>query len=408
MRRILGFLLTLFISFQIVITVQAEEIKCEYEDVGLTMTWDTEKEFDVSSNPFVDMQGYDSDQDYERQWLLWRSGKKVKLTEQAEIDQKLYDEVLGNYGCNDKMKVCVYLEIASDTLLSVPTDLLDALFAWDWDKVDLGGNKQTLLIMTEKEYRDSKYAKYEDGGFYVFGHDQVEERWDDGYNFGDVVGSLGDYLAGIVGVGEEHHTYVYKETDCTTVNYDGPYIGVNINCSLLSNKILSMVKQIDEYKSCGDDFPCKSQKKLRVNEIEEGIKKQCRTYLENYNYSGGEKECIDACLNIKDTLNSYKEGTDLYDDGTDNSACGFSGRLITWIINILRWLKYILPVFVIVLGILDFIKAISSDKDDEMKKAQKRFIIRLISAALVFLIPLIIEFVLIKMGFDYNDCGLFK
>ena len=60
------------------------------------------------------------------------------------------------------------------------------------------------------------------------------------------------------------------------------------------------------------------------------------------------------------------------------------------------------------MGILDFIKAIVADKDDEMKKVQGRFVKRLIAAALVFIIPLIIEFVLTKMGFDYNDCGLFK
>jgi hypothetical protein len=87
--------------------------------------------------------------------------------------------------------------------------------------------------------------------------------------------------------------------------------------------------------------------------------------------------------------------------------CGFSGRLLVWANNILRWIKYILPVFVIVLAILDFIKAIGADKDDEMKKAQKRFITRLIAAALVFIIPLIIEFILTKMGFGYDSCGLF-
>ena len=66
-----------------------------------------------------------------------------------------------------------------------------------------------------------------------------------------------------------------------------------------------------------------------------------------------------------------------------------------------------MPVLVIVLGILDFIKAIGADKEDEMKKAQKNFIIRLIAAALVFIIPLILEFILIKMGFGYDSCGLF-
>ena len=55
----------------------------------------------------------------------------------------------------------------------------------------------------------------------------------------------------------------------------------------------------------------------------------------------------------------------------------------------------------------DLDKLISADKDDEMKKAQGKFVKRLIAAALIFLIPLIIEFVLGKMGFGYNDCGLF-
>ena len=112
-------------------------------------------------------------------------------------------------------------------------------------------------------------------------------------------------------------------------------------------------------------------------------------------------------MEIKQTLNEYKKDTDLYDDYNNEYDCGFSDRLMVWVINIFKWAKYILPVVVIILGILDFIKAIGNDKEDEMKKSQKRFITRLIAAALVFLIPLIIEFVLIKMGFGYNSCGLF-
>ena len=41
-----------------------------------------------------------------------------------------------------------------------------------------------------------------------------------------------------------------------------------------------------------------------------------------------------------------------------------------------------------------------------MKKAQGRFVKRLIAAALIFIIPFIIEFVLGKMGFDSNGCGI--
>ena len=89
-----------------------------------------------------------------------------------------------------------------------------------------------------------------------------------------------------------------------------------------------------------------------------------------------------------------------------DNDCSISDRLIIWIANIVRWIKYIIPVAVMVLGILDFIKAISAGKDDEMKKAQGNFIKRLIAAALIFIIPLIIEFVLDKMGYASNGCGI--
>ena len=112
--------------------------------------------------------------------------------------------------------------------------------------------------------------------------------------------------------------------------------------------------------------------------------------------------CVVACLeDLPDRIEEI-EG-----NKNDTGECGFSGRLMVWFSNILRWIKYLLPVAVIVLAILDFIKAIGADKDDEMKKAQGRFVKRLIAAALVFIIPLIIEFVLDKMGFGYDDCGLF-
>ena len=118
-------------------------------------------------------------------------------------------------------------------------------------------------------------------------------------------------------------------------------------------------------------------------------------------YSHYEKsDCLKSCLNIKKDIEEIEQIT------YGASQCGFSEKLIHWVANIVRWVKYIIPVAVIVLGILDFMKAISADKEDEMKKAQKRFITRLIAAALIFIIPFIIEFVLEKMGFAANGCGI--
>ena len=49
-------------------------------------------------------------------------------------------------------------------------------------------------------------------------------------------------------------------------------------------------------------------------------------------------------------------------------------------------LEVTVPVLIIIFGIVDFVKAISSQKEDEMKKAQSTFIKRLIYGALVFFV----------------------
>lgn len=126
-------------------------------------------------------------------------------------------------------------------------------------------------------------------------------------------------------------------------------------------------------------------------------------------YSDYDSNCLPSCLNLnKDIINLKKT----YEIGEYKSSgdCSLSGRLISWIANIVKWLKYIVPVIVIIFGILDFMKAMSADKDDEMKKAQSKFVKRLIAAALIFLIPLIIGFILDQFGFDeyIKGCGIVK
>lgn len=126
------------------------------------------------------------------------------------------------------------------------------------------------------------------------------------------------------------------------------------------------------------------------------LKDYCAMQVENNDYN---HVCVKSCLNLSDVLKEIE---------SSNTDCGLSSRLIGWIFNIVKWLKYIIPVIVIVLGILDFIKAMSSEKDDEMKKSQGRFVKRLIAAALIFLVPFIIEFILDKMGFEVTGCGIIK
>ena len=54
-------------------------------------------------------------------------------------------------------------------------------------------------------------------------------------------------------------------------------------------------------------------------------------------------------------------------------------------------LKIATPVIIIITGMLDILKAVSAQKEDEMKKAQKKFLNRLLAGAVVFLVFVIVE-----------------
>lgn len=132
-----------------------------------------------------------------------------------------------------------------------------------------------------------------------------------------------------------------------------------------------------------------------------GLKEEIATYCDQIlKYQSYTNDCVMSCLKVQERINKI-EGI-----VNNEGKCGFSWNLINWIANIVKWGKYLVPVVVIVLGILDFIKAIASDKADEMKKAQGSFVRRLIAAALIFILPFIIEFILNKMGFNANGCGI--
>lgn len=70
--------------------------------------------------------------------------------------------------------------------------------------------------------------------------------------------------------------------------------------------------------------------------------------------------------------------------------------------------KIVIPVLLIVLGIIDMFKATTSQKEDDMKKAQRIFIKRIISALLVFFVVTIVQFgfgMIANLGFgDATEC----
>lgn len=63
------------------------------------------------------------------------------------------------------------------------------------------------------------------------------------------------------------------------------------------------------------------------------------------------------------------------------------------------------PVILIVFGMIDFLKAVMSQKEDEIKKAQGIFVKRLLAGALVFFVIFIVKFVVGFVAVD-NSQGI--
>lgn len=76
-------------------------------------------------------------------------------------------------------------------------------------------------------------------------------------------------------------------------------------------------------------------------------------------------------------------------------------------INEILHIVYILvPVLVMILGSVDFGKAVMSQDNDFMKKATSSFIKRMIAAVVLFFLPLLIKLIFGAAGFDDILCGI--
>lgn len=82
---------------------------------------------------------------------------------------------------------------------------------------------------------------------------------------------------------------------------------------------------------------------------------------------------------------------------------------VAWfLVKILNYLKLLGPLMVLVLSSLDFAKAILTSDDESMKKAQSNLITRLLLAAALFVLPVLIEVLLDIFGFTPSDFCIYQ
>lgn len=81
---------------------------------------------------------------------------------------------------------------------------------------------------------------------------------------------------------------------------------------------------------------------------------------------------------------------------------------VAWLLQqIFNFVKIVGPILVVVLSSIDYAKVIIQSDDESMGKANKKLMWRLILAALLFFIPLLIQVFLQMFGFTSDStCGI--
>lgn len=130
-------------------------------------------------------------------------------------------------------------------------------------------------------------------------------------------------------------------------------------------------------------------------------------YLNKYHNNYG----LDS--NIGTLKNNYDEMLKKYRTEVILDCEGLLGEELQEKINsYLNIIKIAVPIILIGFGIIDFTKALFAGDDDQMKKAQKDFMLRIAIAILFFLLPTIVNLLLsiankVWFQIDPVSCGLF-
>ena len=93
----------------------------------------------------------------------------------------------------------------------------------------------------------------------------------------------------------------------------------------------------------------------------------------------------------EESSNNNSNASDI--DVEDSATCGRLKEPLMFIGNIVLVVKIAIPIIIIALGMMDFFKAITGSKDEEIKKAAKSFVLRVAAGAIIFFIPTVISVV---------------
>lgn len=194
---------------------------------------------------------------------------------------------------------------------------------------------------------------------------------------------------------------IYEFSPDKSENEEGETPSTEAACKVVDEYINSLKTYAQQYKECKKNDNCVNGGSMNeFTRTEEMLQTFCNSVYKVSTYSDS---CSQACVAVDTKIAQIKSanGMGVGDGGSD--SCSLSQRLTNWIFKIVKWVRYLVPILLIMLSIMDFIKAVASDSEDEMRKVGSKFVKRLIVAAIIFILPLILEFLLGIFGIATNN-----
>ena len=133
-----------------------------------------------------------------------------------------------------------------------------------------------------------------------------------------------------------------------------------------------------------------------------------------YNDNSDNNIILNNTNNMITFLDNQKFGIDGYNDNTQaNMSCDqlIDSSVKELLNDVLKYPKYIVPIIIVLLGTIDMFKAVTAGKEDDMSKALKTLIKRIIIGVLIFLVPMFINVIiwlanLAWEGLGYTTCQM--
>ena len=225
-------------------------------------------------------------------------------------------------------------------------------------------------------YRDSEGERKSGYYYYVYNDTDIASA----HNYGNNADSSGAYLGS--------YNYIIRSIDWENLMNNGVLIEdehlVLDEKDLLGAKVIHITTDTSETLKDYEDFA----------DIED-------VYDPPYEYEPDPDDSPDDSSE-EDTPPDYN-----IEDTSADTICAMQSyrKPMKFIGTIVNFLKITVPIVIIAFGVVDLYKAVTGSKDDEIKKAIKSIIIRVIAGIAIFLLPGIIQFVLnwVNAWSDYKN-----